>query len=138
MPFFISHTHRDMTGQRNIYMVREGVKYGCSPDQIEGFKKYLSNLSYLIDQVGPCCGVVRCGEDCTRQNTGWRMFAHLPNIACVVRNLTTTNPPAPLPSHLPYNHLVVAVPALRVTTTSTQHQHQPPLIHPSTTHHPPN
>lgn len=34
------HTHafapRDMTGQRNIYMVREGVKYSCSPDQIDG------------------------------------------------------------------------------------------------------
>jgi hypothetical protein len=27
---------RDMTGQRNIYMVREGVKYACSPDQVEG------------------------------------------------------------------------------------------------------
>lgn len=27
---------RDMTGQRNIYCVREGVKYSCSPDQIEG------------------------------------------------------------------------------------------------------
>jgi hypothetical protein len=28
--------HRDMTGQRNISLVREGVKYGCSPDQVDG------------------------------------------------------------------------------------------------------
>eukprot|EP00879_Flechtneria_rotunda_P001652 GHRR01001812.1.p1 GENE.GHRR01001812.1~~GHRR01001812.1.p1 ORF type:complete len:395 (+),score=149.03 GHRR01001812.1:171-1355(+) len=43
---------RDMSGQRNISLVREGTKFGCSPDQESGFKKYLSNLAYLIDQEG--------------------------------------------------------------------------------------
>uniref|UniRef100_A0A383VYS6 BRO1 domain-containing protein n=1 Tax=Tetradesmus obliquus TaxID=3088 RepID=A0A383VYS6_TETOB len=43
---------RDMSGQRNISLVREGTKFACSPDQVDGFKKYLSNLAILIDQEG--------------------------------------------------------------------------------------
>ncbi|KAF6260578.1 hypothetical protein COO60DRAFT_1700289 [Scenedesmus sp. NREL 46B-D3] len=43
---------RDMSGQRNISLVREGTKFSCAPDQVEGFKKYLSNLAFLIKQEG--------------------------------------------------------------------------------------
>jgi hypothetical protein len=27
---------RDMSGQRNISLVREGTKFSCSPDQVDG------------------------------------------------------------------------------------------------------
>eukprot|EP00775_Hariotina_reticulata_P008638 gene8638-8819_t len=43
---------RDMSGQRNTSLVREGAHFKCSPDQQDGFKKYLSNLAFLIDQEG--------------------------------------------------------------------------------------
>ncbi|KAF8071277.1 hypothetical protein HT031_001360 [Scenedesmus sp. PABB004] len=41
-----------MSGQRNVSLVREGTKFGCAPDQVAGFKKYLSNVATLIEQEG--------------------------------------------------------------------------------------